>query len=397
MRFAERTDDMRASEIRELLKLGKDPEIISFAGGLPSSKTFPVSRIKKLCSKILKKYSTSPLQYGATEGINEARETLAKRMKKFGVKCRKENVIMTNGAQEALDLVTKIFVNPRDFVALEVPSYLGGICSFRNYQSRFLTVGMDQHGMKTGELEEKLRKMGKKRERVKLIYAIPNFHNPAGVSMSRKRRKHLAEIAEKYSIPVMEDDPYAELRYSGKALKSIKSLDSQGLVMYISSFSKIFAPGFRLGWIVAEKELARKITIAKQGTDLCTNVFSQYMASEYIESGWMDRQLPKTRKLYRKRRDVMLDALERYLPGGCTWTKPEGGMFLWATVPDKIDTKEMFADAVKKYKICYVHGAAFCVDGSGRNSMRLNFSYENESRIEEGIRRLGKLIRRKLS
>ncbi|UCG95399.1 MAG: PLP-dependent aminotransferase family protein [archaeon] len=396
MRLAERTGGMKASEIRELLKVTEDKEIISFGGGLPSPDSFPIKVIDQLCSRVLKKYGTRPLQYGITEGITDLRETLAGRMGKFGIKCKKDNLIITNGTQEGLDLITKTFVNPKDTIALEVPTYLGAVCCFKIYQSRFLTVGMDSFGMKTGELEKKLKGLNpKKRKKVKFIYAIPNFHNPAGVTMSPERRKHLVEIAGKYDIPIIEDDPYVELRFSGKDVPSIKSLDKNGLVVYMSTFSKIFAPGMRLGWIVAEKELASKITILKQGTDLCTNIFCQYLANEYIKSGAMDRQLPKTRVLYKKKRDIMLEAVHKYFPEGCECTKPDGGMFLWVTLPKKIDTKKLFPEAVK-HKVAYIHGAAFCVDDSNHNSLRLTFSNANIAKIEPGIKRLGNLIEKKL-
>jgi len=395
MMLAERTNGLKASEIRELLKLTKDKKIISFAGGLPSPDSFPIKKINKICTKILKVYGTAPLQYGVTEGIDELRITLTKRMKKFGIKCKKENIIVTNGSQAVLDLVTKIFINPGDIVAVEIPTYLGGLCSFKNYQSRFITVNLDSNGMKTYELEDKLRKMGEKRKKVKFIYAIPNFHNPAGVDMSLERRKHLIEISKKYSIPILEDDPYMELRYSGKNIPSLKSMDKEGLVIYTSTFSKIFAPGFRIGWIIAEKELAEKITIVKQGTDLCTNIFCQYLAHEYISSGTMDEQIPKIKKIYKRKKDIMLDAIKKYFPEKCEWTKPHGGMFIWVTLPKKIDTEKLFNEAVK-HKVAYIHGAAFCVDGSGHNTMRLNFSNADENKIELGIKRLGNLIKKKL-
>ena len=228
-----------------------------------------------------------------------------------------------------------------------------------------------------------------------MIYTIPNFHNPAGVTLSLEKRKHLIEISQEYDIPILEDDPYVELRYSGEEIPSIKSLDKNGNVIYMSTFSKIFAPGMRLGWIVADEEVAKKITVAKQGTDLCTNVFCQYLANEYITSGAIDRQIPKIRKLYKGKRDKMLEALEKYFPEGCEWNKPDGGMFIWATVPEKIDTEKMFPEAVKE-NVAYIHGAAFCVDGSGHNAMRLNFSNADEEKIEEGIKRLGNLIKKKL-
>ena len=396
MKFAKRTEGIKASEIRELLKITQDKEVISFGGGLPSPDSFPIEKIDKLCTDILMKYGADALQYGITEGIPELRKTLAERMKKFGIESNEENIIITNGTQEALELIAKIFLDQGDFAAVEVPTYLGGICSFKIYQANFLAVGMDSNGMKTQELEDKLKKMnGRDREKVKFIYTIPNFHNPAGVTLSLERRKHLIEIAEKYEMPIIEDDPYVELRYSGNSLPSIKSFDKAGLVTYMSTFSKIFAPGIRLGWIVAGEEIAKKITVVKQGTDLCTNIFCQYLANEYITSGIMDAQIPKIRELYQRKRDKMLEALEKYFPEGCRWNSPDGGMFLWVTLPESIDTKKMFAEAIKE-KVAYIHGAAFCVDGSGHNAMRLNFSNADEEKIEEGIKRLGDLIRKKL-
>ncbi len=397
MEFARRVNEMRASEIRELLELTTHPDIISFAGGLPSPHSFPVKKIEELSLRVLKREGTTALQYGATEGVREFRRTIAKRMKtKFKMKCNEENILITTGSQQALDLTTKIFINPRDLIVVEIPTYIGALCSFRNYQSKFLTVGIDSEGMKTQELESKLKKLGKeKRKRVKFIYSIPNFHNPKGVTLSLERRKHLIEISEKYKIPILEDDPYIELRYKGKPLPSMKSMDKNGLVIYTSTFSKILSPGFRTGWIVASKELTRKLAIAKQGTDLSTNVFCQYVANEYIKTGSMDKHIPKIIKMYKKREKIMLDSLERYFPRGCSWTKPSGGMFLWVELPKKIDTKKMFKEAVK-HKVAYVHGAAFCVDNSGHNEMRLNFSNQDEDRIEEGIKRLANLIKKKI-
>jgi len=397
MKFAERVNEMKASEIRELLELAIHPEIISFAGGLPNPHSFPIKEIDKLCTKVLKKEGTLALQYGATEGVRDLRRTIARRMKKrFNMKSDEENILITTGAQQALDLTTKIFINPKDFVVVEIPTYLGALCSFRNYQSRFFTIGMDEEGMKTEELEKKLRKTpNNKRKKIKLIYAIPNFHNPRGVTLSYERRKHLLEISEKYDIPILEDDPYIELRYKGKTLPPLKSMDRNGLVIYTSTFSKILSPGFRIGWMVGSEEIIRKLSIAKQGTDLSTNVFCQYVANEYVKSGLVDKHIPKIRKMYKKREEVMLNSLEKYFPDGCKWTKPGGGMFLWVTLPKKIDTKKMFKEAIK-HKVAYVHGAAFCVDGSGHNEMRLNFSNQDEDRIEEGIKRLATLIKKEL-
>jgi len=397
MKFAERVNEMKASEIRELLELAIHPEIISFAGGLPNPHSFPIKEIDKLCTKVLKKEGTLALQYGATEGVRDLRRTIARRMKKrFNMKSDEENILITTGAQQALDLTTKIFINPKDFVVVEIPTYLGALCSFRNYQSRFFTIGMDEEGMKTEELEKKLRKTpNNKRKKIKLIYAIPNFHNPRGVTLSYERRKHLLEISEKYDIPILEDDPYIELRYKGKTLPPLKSMDRNGLVIYTSTFSKILSPGFRIGWMVGSEEIIRKLSIAKQGTDLSTNVFCQYVANEYVKSGLV--HLHPSGKYFSKEFNIT-SSLFLYIFlifGICLSTKPGGGMFLWVTLPKKIDTKKMFKEAIK-HKVAYVHGAAFCVDGSGHNEMRLNFSNQDEDRIEEGIKRLATLIKKEL-
>ncbi|MCD6477500.1 MAG: PLP-dependent aminotransferase family protein [Candidatus Aenigmarchaeota archaeon] len=397
MKLAKRVKEMRESEIRKFMEVSIRPGMISFAGGLPSPHSFPIKEIERLSIKVLKNEGTMALQYGATEGVREFRRTIAKRMnKKLKIKCKEENVLITTGSQQVLDLVTKIFVDPRDLVVVEVPTYIGALCSFRNYQSKFLTVGMDSEGMKVDELESKLREMNKKkRERIKFIYSIPNFHNPKGITLSMERRKHLLEISKKYQIPILEDDPYIELRYRGKTLPTMKSMDKEGLVIYTSTFSKILSPGLRLGWVVADGELIKKLSMAKQGTDLSTNVFSQYIANEYIKTGLVDKHIPKIRKMYKKREEVMLESLEEYFPDGCEWTKPDGGMFLWVTLPKKINTKKMFNEAIKR-KVAYIHGAAFCVDGSGYNEMRLNFSNQDENNIREGIKRLGNLIKKKL-
>jgi 2-aminoadipate transaminase len=252
---------------------------------------------------------------------------------------------------------------------------------------------MDKNGMKTDDLEEKIKE--NKDKPIKFIYVIPTFQNPTGVSLSLERRKHLLEIAETYDIPILEDEAYSELAYSGEPIPPIKSMDKNGKVIYTHTLSKVLSPGFRLGWVVGDEEFIRKFAISKQGADLCTNMLVQFIAEEYIETGFIDKQIPKIRRMYKRKRNIMLEALEKHFPEGSTWTKPKGGMFIWVTLPEKIDTKEMFLDAIK-VKVAYVNGSAFCVDGSGKNCMRLNFSNTDDDKIEEGIKRLAKIIKERL-
>lgn len=391
--YADRVKGMKASEIRELLKLTQDPKMISFGGGMPSPHSFPVKGIQKIADKILKKHGAQALQYGPTEGIKQLRESLINRMKKKGIKCNEDEILITSGSQQALDLMPKIFLNPGDFVVVECPSYIGALIAFNAYQPKFISISMDDNGMDTYELEEKIKEH--KGKPIKFIYTVPTFQNPAGVTMSLERRKHLLEIARKYKILIFEDDAYSELRYSGKPIPSIKSLDKDGNVIYTSTFSKILSPGFRLGWVIADKDIIRKMVIAKQGTDLSSNIFVQYIADEYIRSGMIDKQIPKIKKMYKRKRDIMLRVLKKHFPKGCKWTKPAGGLFIWVTLPSHIYTKEMFKEAIKE-KVAYVHGEAFCVEGKGHNEMRLNFSNTDNDKIEIGIKRLAKIIKEKM-
>lgn len=395
MKYADRTNFMKASEIRELLKITEQPEIISFGGGMPSPHSFPIKIIEKITKKVLKNHGPKALQYGPTEGLTPLREALIKRMKKTRkIICNLNQIIITTGSQQVLDLVPKILINPEDYIVIECPTYVGALSAFNCYQPNYIPVHMDEDGMKTDELEEKLK--SNKEKPIKFIYTIPNFQNPAGITMSLERKKHLLEIAEAYDISILEDEAYSELEYTREILPSLKSMDKNDKVIYTHTISKVLSPGFRLGWVVGNEELIRKMTIAKQGVDLCTNTFVQFIAEEYIKSGSIDKQIPKIRKMYKKKRDIMLKALEQYFPKGSSWTKPHGGMFIWVSLPEKIDTKEMFADAIKA-KIAYVHGAAFCVDGCGKNCMRLNFSNTDDDKIEEGIKRLAKIIKEKLN
>jgi len=397
MEYAKRTKGMRASEIRELLKITERPEIISFGGGMPNPESFPVKIIEKIADEVLKKHGAQALQYGTTEGLTSLRELLIRRMRKRGVKCNLNEIIVTSGSQQTLDLVAKIFINRGDFIVVENPTYLGALTAFTAYEPNYLTIDMDEEGMKIGELEEKIKSVDS--SKIKFIYTVPTFQNPTGVTMSLERRKQLLEVAKKYNILILEDDAYNELRYSGKKIPTIKSLDKHDLVIYMSTFSKILSPGFRLGWVVAREDIIRKLVIAKQGTDLCSNVFCQHIADEYIRSGMIDKQIPKIIRMYKRKRDIMLKALKKYFPKGIKWTVPDGGLFIWVELPryfDTEDTQDMF-DAAIKEKVAFVHGAAFFVDRKGhKNTMRLNFSNTDDKKIEIGIKRLAKIIKKRI-
>lgn len=394
MKYADRTNFMKASEIRELLKLTEDPKIISFGGGMPSPHSFPIKIVERITKKVLEKHGSQALQYGPTEGITPLRELLIKRMKKTrNIKCNLNQIIITTGSQQVLDLVPKILVNPGDYIVVESPTYVGALSAFNAYQPNYISVKMDENGIKTDELEEKIK--SNREKPIKFIYTIPAFQNPSAITMSLERKKHLLEIAETYDIMILEDEAYSELSYNNKRLPPIKSMDKNDKVIYTHTLSKVLSPGFRLGWVVGNEELIRKMAIAKQGADLCTNMLVQFIAVDYIKSGFIDKQIPKIRKMYKKKRDIMLKALEKHFPEGSCWTKPEGGMFIWVSLPEKIDTKKIFEDAIKA-KVAYVPGAAFCVDGCGKNCMRLNFSNTDDDKIEEGIKRLSKIIKERL-
>ena len=327
MKYADRTNFMKASEIRELLKLTEDPDIISFGGGMPSPKSFPVKFVKKIVKKVLDEHGPQALQYGPTEGLTPLREVLIKRMEKTrNIKCNLNQIIITTGSQQVLDLFSKIMINPGDYIVVECPTYVGALTAFNSYQPNYISIKMDKNGMNTDELEEKLK--ANKDKPIKFIYTIPTFQNPEGVSLSPERRKHLLEIAETYDIPILEDEAYSELLYSGKPPSSLKSMDKSDKVIYTHTLSKVLSPGFRLGWVVGNEEVIRKIAIAKQGADLCTNMFVQFIAKEYIESGLIDKQIPKIRRMYKRKRNIMLNALEKHFPEGSSWTKPNGGMFI---------------------------------------------------------------------
>jgi len=393
--YSDRAGKMRKSEIRELLKVAQDPEVISFAGGLPSPNSFPVQDLQGVVKSVLENHGKIALQYGTTQGLAELREALAERACKDGMDVTAENVMITSGSQQALDTVGKLFLNPGDTALVGLPTYLGGINAYRSYEANLTGVPLDKDGMIMDALEEKILGLQKDDITPKFIYVVPTFQNPAGVVMPEARRKKLVDIANEYDLVIVEDDPYGKLRFDIDHIKPIKSFDDEGRVIYMSTFSKILSPGFRLAWTIASDELLRKMIICKQALDLCTSTFTQFIVNDFMRSGSLDLHIMKICEMYKPKRDVMIHAMENYFPDGCICNKPKGGMFAWATLPEGIDTEIMFLDALKE-KVAYVHGKAFSVDGSGGRSMRLNFSYANSEKIEEGMKRLGAVIDKKL-
>jgi len=395
--FSKRANRMRSSEIRELLKLTQIPGMISFAGGLPSPKAFPVDIIHQCIDETFNNNSEKALQYGTTEGVTKLRRVLAERMrKKRNIDCELHDIIITSGAQQALSLAAITFLDPGDTYITSVPAYLGAVQAFHAFEANCESIPMDEEGIDTDSLRRNLERLRRTGIYPKFFYSVPTFQNPSGETMSLNHRKELLDIASEYDFLIIEDDPYGDLIFEGEQIPPIKSLDKRGRVIYLSTFSKILAPGFRLGWVIASKEILDKLILAKQATDLCTNVFSQYVAYEYVNRGFLDEQVNKISIMYKHKRDVMLDSLQKYFPKQVTWTVPKGGMFIWISLPKTIDTRLMFQKALSK-KVAYVVGEAFFPEGGNYHSMRLNFSYSEDDIIQEGIKRLADVINEELS
>jgi 2-aminoadipate transaminase len=396
--FSKRANRLRSSEIRELLKVTQIPGMISFAGGLPNPLAFPVDIIHECIEKIFKKDDIrEALQYGTTEGLTQLRGVLAERMKnKKHIDCELHNILITSGAQQALSFSALCFLDPGDTYLTNVPAYLGAIQAFHAFEANCESIPMNDEGIDIDSLRRNLERLRRTGVYPKFLYTVPTFQNPSGETMSHSHRKELLNIASEYDFLIIEDDPYSELVFEGDEFFPIKSLDKKGRVIYISTFSKILAPGFRLGWVIASKEILDKFILAKQAMDLCTNVFSQYVAYEYIDGGYLDKQVENIKKLYKRKRDIMLDSIKKYFPPGIKWTIPKGGMFIWITLPKNIDTRLMFQKALAK-KVAYVLGEAFYPEGGNYNSMRLNFSYSDDDSIREGIKRLADVIKQELS
>ncbi|MGC9366913.1 MAG: PLP-dependent aminotransferase family protein [bacterium] len=385
---------LKKSAIRELLKLTAKPEIISFAGGLPNPKTFPIEDVKRISDEVLESQGEKILQYSTTEGDHEFREVLCGWLGEEGIMVKPENVQITTASQQGLDLVSRVFLNPGDTCIVGLPTYLGFLQATNSVRAKPVGIPLDDQGIKTDIIEDEIDRLISEQKKPKFIYVIPDFQNPAGVTISLDRRKKLIEIAKKYEILIVEDSPYRKLRYSGKTLPTIYSLDDSGEhVITLFTFSKIFLPGFRLGWMIGSKDIIEKIVMAKQGMDLCTPIFNQTIAKEYIKQDLIKARIEKNIDMYSKRKDIMLESLEKYMPKieGLTWTKPEGGLFLWVTLPEAMNADRMFYNAIEQ-NVAYVVGSAFFCNGKGQNTMRLNFSYPSEEQIRTGIQRLANVV-----
>jgi 2-aminoadipate transaminase len=397
-RYSQRARETKSSAIRELLKVAEKADMISFAGGLPAPDLFPVDRLEEACDNVLRKHSAYALQYSPTEGCEVLREMIARHMARYGIRTKIENVLITSGSQQALDLIGKLLIDSGDRVLVEAPTYLGALQAFSLYGAQYLSVAVDEDGLRTELLETNLR-LGPK-----FMYILPNFQNPAGITLSEDRREEMVLLADKYGIPIIEDDPYGQLRYEGEHITPLVVTDrksvprdsdfAHGNVIYLSTFSKTLAPGLRLGWIVAPADVIGKLTQLKQGADLHTSTFTQLVAYEVARGGFLDRHVRRLRKFYRERRDVMLEALEECFPSEVTWTHPKGGLFLWVSLPRGMDSQLLFRSALAE-KVAFVPGDSFYADNDleSYRHLRLNFSYCAPEQIREGIRRLSVAVK----
>ncbi|MBI4677968.1 MAG: PLP-dependent aminotransferase family protein [Elusimicrobia bacterium] len=388
----------KASVIRELLKLTNKPEIISFAGGLPDPKTFPAEIFSDIASDILKTKSSRALQYGPTEGLPEFQEQIIRMLREEeGIVIKPENVLVTTASQQALDLVGRAFIDLMDPIIVELPSYIGGLQAFNASGARMIGVRGDDNGLLADELEKKLHQLRDEEEHYKFVYVVPDFQNPSGVTLAEERRRKVVRLAEMYNVLVLEDSPYRAIRFEGKEPHMLFKLGRVGNTVSLFTFSKTLAPSLRLGFVVAHEAIIRRLSILKQSMDLCTSPLCQLMASEFLARGLYKPHVETLRRLYKVKKDAMLSALQRYMPEdeGITWTKPEGGLFLWVRLPEHMNADELFYEAVKE-NVAYVIGSAFHCDGTGHNTMRLNFSYPTVERIDEGIKRLAKVVKANL-
>lgn len=384
---------MVPSEIRELLKYATSGDIISFGGGMPNPVTFPKGEIRKIMDDVINTSSDKALQYGNTAGLDELRSQLMAFVKrKENIETDETHITVTAGSQQALYALGRIFIDPGDTIITESPTYVGAVSAFNANAASMVQVEMDDDGIRTDLIETRISELKQNGKKPKFIYVIPNFQNPTGVTLSLERRKHLLDISEEHDIPIVEDNPYGELRYSGEKIPSIKSLDRNNTVTYLGSFSKIMAPGLRLGYIIAPDEVSSPVNLLKQALDLSTNTLSQFIAAEYLKRNIIDQQVPKSIKLYRAKRDTMLSALEEHFSDVGTWTNPEGGMFVWATVSPEINTSKMLMRAVRK-GVIYVSGPAFTADKSHTSSMRLNFTFPENDQLVTGVKRLAEVVR----
>ncbi|MDR0291904.1 MAG: PLP-dependent aminotransferase family protein [Elusimicrobium sp.] len=392
--YSNATKWAKASVIRELLKVTSNPEIISFAGGLPDPQAFPSKKINEMLNIVLKRYPFSALQYGATEGSARLKTELIKWLKKTEkIDVAPDNLLITSASQQALDMVSRAFINPGDKIVVTNPSYLGALQAFQSYNADIVGADSDGGGVVPESLEKCLKQIKSEGKTCKFVYLIPDFQNPSGVTITQERRKKILEIIKKYNTVLVEDSPYRAVRFEGNAPDTFYHLDGgKGNVITLFTFSKVFVPGFRLGYIAGPKEVIRKFVILKQSMDLCSSKILQLATMEYLRNGRLEPHIKRVVSIYKVKRDLMIKALKKYMPAGVKWTEPAGGLFLWVELPKNIDTEKMFPTAIKN-KVAYVIGSAFYHDGSVKNNMRLNFSYATHEEIDEGIKRLAAAIK----
>ena len=393
--FAQRTKVMRSSAMRDLMALTERDDVISLAGGLPDTSTFPSDSYAALMRTVATESCARALQYGPTEGFQRVKQCIAQVMAAEGTSIDTDEILVTTGGQQVIDLVCKTLVDPGDVIVTEAPTYPGAIPTFCAYQADVVQVTMDRDGMRVEDLEVLLDSLEREGRRPKFIYTVPNFHNPAGVTMSLERRRELVRIAGERELLILEDNPYGLLRYEGEPLPTLHSLDDE-FVIYASTFSKILSPGLRLGWAAAPSPILHKMQIGKQGSDLSSSSISQYFVAAYFDAGPWEDYIRSLLEIYRRRRDVMLDALAEHFPREAQWTHPQGGLFIWATMPDYIDTTDLLARALQEH-VAFVPGRAAYMDGRGGSSMRLNFSGVSEDLIREGVRRIGEVVREQVA
>lgn len=392
--YAERVMSIRPSVVRMLFAAASRPDIISFAGGMPHPLSFPLPEINEVAREVIEREGRSAFQYGPSEGYWELREFISQWIAQDGIKAHPEDILITDGAQQALDLLGKIFVDPGDPLIVEAPSYVGALNAFLSYQADIIGVPMDDDGLQVELLPRVLSELEAKKERPKFLYAIPNFQNPAGVTLSLERRKKLVEIARDRDILLVEDDAYGHLCFEGERLPTLKSMNEE--IIHISTFSKIFSPGIRVGWLTAPRPIIEKMCPGKEAVNLCPSPFTQRLLLAYLKTNDIHQHVKKIISLYRERRDVMLSALEEFFPEEARWTRPRGGLFIWATLPSYIDTTELLAEAISEAKVAFVPGQAFFAGGQGTECMRLNFSFPDKESIHEGIKRLAKVIKKQM-
>lgn len=393
-RLSEAALRMKRSIIREMLKLTKNEGIISFSPGMPDPSLLPAKELAEVTQIVLEREGEIALQYSPTEGNDGLKEVLIDLLRHGGVESSQENILIITASQQGLDLTTKIFVNPGDQVICGLPTFLAAIGAFFAYGAECVGVELDDDGMQTDILRARLKQL---RKPPKFIYVVPDFQNPAGVTIPLARRQQILELADEYDLLIVEDSPYRGLRYEGENIPAFQSLDTSDRVITIYTFSKILSPGLRLGWIVASPDIISRLVTVKQSTDACTSAFTQCVVAEFCRRNLLAKHIERLKSIYKEKMNVMLQALTDYMPDEVRWTKPEGGLFLWMTLPQGIDTSLMLGDAIGGEGVAYTPGTAFFANGKGQNTMRLNFSYPSVSQIREGIERLARVIKRTLS